>query len=125
MEFIGEDFVDDLTAEEIPYVGFTPLVKAFTQVWDLMLGDNDYRFKTPIGLIAYYVCTVFVQIAMLNIVISVVSDTYDKVVMSKKKYDLRTKAELLYDLAEFLSILKGCCSCLRSKEERLGFLYVL
>jgi len=53
-----------------------------------MLADNDYRFRTDIGLVLYYICTVFVQIAMLNIVISVVSDIYDRVQMAKKEVDL-------------------------------------
>lgn len=53
-----------------------------------MLGDNDYRFTTPLGLVLYFICSVFVQIAMLNIVISVVSDTYDRVQMSSKEVEL-------------------------------------
>ena len=91
-----------------------------------MLGDNDYRFSTPLGLIIYYICTVFVQIAMLNIVISVVSDIYDRVQMSKKEVDLQTKAELLHDYAEFMLIVKKiCCGCKRKTNEEIGFLYVL
>ena len=59
MEFVNEDFVEDKKGDN-PYVGFGNLARSFTQVWDLMLGSNDYRFGTPLGLILYYICTVFV-----------------------------------------------------------------
>lgn len=103
LEFVGEKFVDDRCDEgddatcnlgcpkddptcnskygygEGHYADFDSFTRSFSHVWDLMLGDYDYRFNTELGIILYYICTVFVQIAMLNIVISVVSDTYDRV----------------------------------------------
>jgi len=121
----------------MPYTThFTSMLTAFTQVWDLMLGSNDYRFETPLGLILYFIFTVFVQIAMLNIVISVVGDIYDRVQKSKKEVDLQTKAELLYDFAEFLQMARSSwlCCCIKKRglskvdefnTEEVGYLYVL
>ena len=63
---------------------------------------------------------------MLNIVISVVSDTYDRVQMSKKEVDLQAKAELLYDYAEFVAIVRKYLPfCLKKSHNKLGFLYCL
>ena len=50
--------------------------------------------------------------------------------MSKKEVDLQTKAELLYDYAEFKYIFKKyCCFCKKSDEDEdeksIGYLYVL
>jgi len=58
-------------------------VRAFTNVWDVMNGMGDWKAVTGWGLFFYYVLTVFVNIGMLNIVISVVSDIYEEVNMKK------------------------------------------
>jgi len=77
------------------------MVKAFTNVWDVMNGMGDWKAKTYPGLFFYYVLTVFINIGMLNIVISVVSDIYEEVNMRKKESQLKIKADLLYDFGTF------------------------
>ena len=69
-----------------------------------MNGMGDWKAKTGWGLVFYYVMTIFINIGMLNIVISVVSDIYEKIMTTKTESHVKIKAELLYDYATFLSI---------------------
>ena len=55
------------------------LLNAFQLTWALMLSDNEYRFKTRMGWFAYFVFTIFLVVIMLNLLISVVGDIYDRV----------------------------------------------
>ena len=56
---------------------------SFTNVWDTMNGMCGWKAKTGWGLFFYMVLTIFINIGMLNIVISVVSDIYEKVMTTK------------------------------------------
>jgi hypothetical protein len=96
-------------------------VRAFTNVWDTMNGMGDWKAKTGWGLLFYYVLTVFVNIGMLNIVISVVSDIYEKVMTTKHQSQLKIKAELLYDYATFRSLFTCCID----KDEELKHMYII
>ena len=46
---------------------------------------------------------------MLNVVISVVSDSFDRVRMTKKEHELKTRSEMLHEYALFLSLF--CKEC--------------
>ena len=59
------------------------------------------------GLGVYYILIIFLYIGMLNIVISVVSETYERVHMFKAEAEYLTKAELLYDYAMFRQLMTG------------------
>jgi hypothetical protein len=59
LDFVGEDLVNDLEGEK-NYQNFGVGMRAFTQVWDLMLGDNDYRVQTPLGLVFWFLCTLLI-----------------------------------------------------------------
>ena len=71
-----EAFVDQ--SEDYKNVS-SSLEKSFLQSWDMMLGYGEYKFRTYTGILVYFMATIFNNIVMLNMVISVVSDTYDKV----------------------------------------------
>ena len=58
---------------------------SFFQTWDLMLGYGSTKFQTVTGCFLYILATIFINIAMLNMVISVIGDSYDKVQMTKKE----------------------------------------
>ena len=80
-DHMGEDFINSQEA----YENFSTFTKAFTNVWDLMNGMGDYKGSKAYGLIIYYCVTILVNIGMLNIVISVVSETYERVSMYKNE----------------------------------------
>ena len=79
-DFNGEKFLNSQDS----YNDFPTSVRAFTNVWDLMNGMGDWKAETYTGLLFYYILTVFVNIGMLNIVISVVSDIYEQVSLTKR-----------------------------------------
>jgi len=55
------------------------LMKGFKQTWDLSLGSASYKFQTLTGWIIYFFAELFLVVVMLNLVISVVSDSYERV----------------------------------------------
>ena len=82
-----------------------------------MLGSGNYSFKTKTGVLLYGFATIFMPIGMLNMVISVVSDTYERVQMNKKVQDLKMKAGMLQDYHQFLLMFK-------KRNTELGHIYV-
>ena len=71
-----------------------------------MLGGGDYTFKTVIGVLLYVCATIFMPIAMLNMVISVVSETYDRVRSIKQVQDMILRAGMLQEYQQFLFLFK-------------------
>ena len=69
-----------------------------------MMLINKYKFHTNAGMVVYVIATIMLNIAMLNMVISVVSDSYDRVQMTKTEQEYLTKADMLYDYATFLNM---------------------
>ena len=54
-----------------------------------------------------------------------VNDIYDNVQRSREEIEQQTKAELLYDYAEFVNFFNKWCCRSQLKEPEMGFLYVL
>lgn len=88
---------------EESYNKFRTIVKGFMNTWDMMNGMGSYKPQATIGMVFYFLFTTLTNIAMLNVVISVVSDTYVKVCCVKMEVNMISKAELLYDYALLLS----------------------
>lgn len=88
--------------------GETGLEESFkTQLMDsyaLVLGEiggfKDH-LTSPAGKFVLILATIFQLVIMLNLLISVVSDTYDKVQMDSITYDYRSKCKLLRELYNF------------------------
>ena len=87
--------------------------------WDLMNGMSEYKPESKIGMLFYYMFTILTNITLLNIVISVISDTYEKVSLNRKQVQLAAKAELLYDYSVLISIFKSTPS-----DDDLKHLYI-
>ena len=69
---------------------------AFDKAFKTMLVDNDYNeFKTNEGYFIYYVGNILLVVIMLNLIISVVSDSYDKVNHLMRTSNLRLKAYMI------------------------------
>ena len=76
LELEGEEFV---TFDPEEYPGFRKGWRSYVKTWDFMLGYSEYRFKTGPGVIIYILGSIIINISILNMVISVVSDSYDRV----------------------------------------------
>jgi len=100
-DYMGEEFVESQPV----YANFSTLSKAFTNVWDLMNGMANFKAVTRLGLFFYYLLTMTVNIGMLNIVISVVSETYERVYMFKSEAEFLTKSEILYEYATLVDLM--------------------
>jgi len=66
-----------------------------------MLGYGSTKLQTVLGCFMYILATIMILIAMLNMVVSVIGDSYDKVMTTKVEQDLITRAGLLHDYLEF------------------------
>lgn len=78
----------------------TQLLDSYALVLGEIGGFKDH-LTSPAGKLVLIVATVFQVIIMLNLLISVVSDTYDKVQMDSISYDYRSKCKLLRELYNF------------------------
>ena len=54
-----------------------------------------------IGWILFFICTVFNMIVMLNLLIAIISETYNRVNQTKQQYALRERAGVVSDLRSF------------------------
>jgi len=111
--FLTQGGEQDEAYKGVPFSVF----KGLLQSWDLMLGYGEYKFRTAIGITFYFLATVFTNIVMLNMVISVVSDTFDKVQMTMKEQENKTRAEMLHEYSQFLSMVQPEC-------EEFGHIYI-
>jgi len=74
LDSIGEsyyEFSDDYSGNN--------LMKGYKQTMDLSLGSASYKFQTLGGWFFYFFAELFLVVVMLNLVISVVSDSYERV----------------------------------------------
>jgi len=78
-DFIGEKYED--SEEAYKEAGFGNMMKSFTNVWDNMNGMSSWKPETHWGLFFYFALNIFINIGMLNIVISVVSDIFEEINM--------------------------------------------
>lgn len=127
LEYEGEKLYQQESEDDgkLQYGVATEFTRANLHVWDFMMGYEDYKFKTRTGMVFYVLASILINIALLNMVISVVSDTYDRVSMTKKEEEMLAKAEILID---FAALFKCCRPKQHYSEEELdefGHLYIL
>lgn len=79
--------------------GDTNLFNSFMVCWSIMLVDYDYDFQTRMGKIVYVGFTVWLIIVMLNLLISIISETHNKVILTKKATDYKVKSTQLLELS--------------------------
>ena len=57
--------------------------------------------EDSIGWILFFLCTLFNMIVMLNLLIAIISETYNRVNQTKQQYALRERAGVVSDLRSF------------------------
>ena len=70
---------------------------------DFLVAKDNYRFISPSGQVCYLIGLFHLNIIILNLVIALVGDVYDRVMMSKKETELKLKAQMLKELYDFKS----------------------
>jgi len=70
--------LDNMALEDFTE-GERTLGRSIQHTWDVMMVDNEYHFRTAIGWFTKWISTIFLVIIMLNLLISVVSDAYDRI----------------------------------------------
>ena len=78
------------------------ITKLFVNQYEMMFGENpgiEELQKSRIYFINYFGFTLIVNIVSLNLLIAVISNTFDLVQSSIEAHHIRTKAEILLDLS--------------------------
>ena len=88
--------------------------KSYLKTIDFTQSKNEYRFKTVTGDIAYVLAIFYLNIIILNVIIALVGDVYDKVMAEKKETELKLKAQMLLELYE---LFEGCSFFFKPNEE--------
>ena len=89
-----------------PVIGFAPL-DAFINQYLLALGEFsmdhfDGNPQTQLIYTFFIMATFFTQITMLNMLIAIMGDTFERITENKEINATKTKLELIADLAEVL-----------------------
>jgi len=92
LEKFGEDFNEDYTTLVGPF-------RVFFTIWNLAMGYMDYRFKTHLGISIYFIATVVQNIVSLNMLISVIGDSYEKYMGHASRIELKLKASQMIEAA--------------------------
>lgn len=77
---------------ETGLIGSKNPLDAIVVGWKIMLVSYDYDFQTVVGNLLYFFITVYLIIVMLNLLISIVSSTYERVNSQMKVTDFKVKA---------------------------------
>lgn len=80
--------------------GIVDFGQASVVAWQIVLVNNDYQYKYWPGNIVYFFYTVFLVIIMLNLLIAIISNTYDRVNNTRKGTDYKIKAQQLVLLSQ-------------------------
>jgi hypothetical protein len=104
---------------EEEYNKFSLMVRGFMATWDIMNGMNGFKPKTTSGVVFYYIFTTLTNIIMLNIIISFIYDSYEKVCDYVKEVNLVSRAEILYDFALLASFFR-----IAPPDEKLSHFYI-
>ena len=62
--------------------------QAYLKVIDFTQNKQEYRFKSITGDIVYALALLYLNIIILNVIIALVSDTYEKVMEVRKETEL-------------------------------------
>lgn len=98
----GEDFL----GHDDEYKDSSIVFKAFYKTVDFTVAKDGYRFKKPIGILAYVLGILYLNIVILNLVIALVGEVYDGVMQVRNETGLKLKAEMLKELYDVKSSLK-------------------
>jgi len=86
--------------------------------YQIVFGENpDPKEMGKLGWIIYFLMTMLLNIVTLNLLIAIISNTYDKVQASMDAYHCKTKADILLELSSFMIGLED-------NEEDLEYLYI-
>ena len=75
-------------------------------MFKLMNGENSYNQATLLGKFIYFCYSFFMVIVTLNLLISILSNTYEKELNKKHSKDLRQLCEILIEEGQFSAILR-------------------
>jgi len=95
----SEGYGEELFSGNEDYPTLISPLKIFFTMWNLPLGYMEYKIKFTFGACLYFVCTLLQSIVQLNVLISVIGDSFDKVMVHKPRIEMQLKASLLYELA--------------------------
>ena len=76
-------------------IGSKNLFLAIIHSWKAMLVDFNYEYQTIVGTVLYVGFTMLIIIVMLNLLISIVGNTYSEVSATKKGTDYKVKGSML------------------------------
>ena len=90
---------------------------------DFMVTKDDMKFRTFTGCAVACIGIVYLNIIILNLVISLVGDTFDNSMMSRKEIKLNTLANMLSECYALLAFVDCCIFCKQDKV--IGHIFVL
>jgi len=105
----GEEYADaDVGASDAVNEGFVSPAETLTSIYRLMLGDFERDwFDQPLTLVMFFVYTFLANIMMLNVLIAVVSDSYECAIIKSKLLFRRARLELVAEFDTMLTICSG------------------
>ena len=82
---------------------FDTYFSSFTQTFFNAMGElNMEGFETDtIAWVLFFLCALFNLIVMLNLLIAIISETYDRVNQTKQQYALKERAGVVSDVRSF------------------------
>lgn len=80
-----------------------PYAELFITQYQVLFGENasyDITSRLFVRWLLYFVFTILMCVVMLNLLISIISDEYDKVQATQRSTDLKAKCEVIYDFGQ-------------------------
>jgi len=95
--------------------GFSTPVETLTSAYRLMLGDFERDwFDQPLTLLMFFAYTFIANIMMLNMLIAVVSDSYECAIIKSKLLFRRARLELVAEFDTMITIWRGSMGGVRA-----------
>lgn len=91
----GKDYLE----KHGDHVGFTYSLR---EIYEQTFGENPDVEIDLIQFLVYITSTLFLNIVTMNLLISIISDTYDRVTMTQKATDNKQKLDLLLQTERLL-----------------------
>jgi len=96
----------------------TNFLREIGDSYQMLYGENPAADRMSwLHWSIYFGFTLLLNVVSLNLLISIISNTYDKVQQSMDAYHCKTKAETLLELATFLAVKD-------EEDEELSYLYI-
>lgn len=90
------------------------------------MGDSlidIYKRREFTRWVLFMTFTMLVSVIMVNLLIAIVGDAYDRVKYNQKASDMRSKTTMLLNLGQFLSFLKKTLLCKKVEEGKLMYVH--